>query len=150
MKANELQIYDWVYWGEQHSNIDGDYDLEFHQHQIKLDDFFFLSENDWEENEDLEFVEPIQLDEEILELNGFENYELHGWLLKKQWQWSVTIHLYETGVIISINKEIEGHKGVDSCHICYKGYVHELQHALRLCGLDDLANNFKVEWYEKV
>lgn len=23
-------------------------------------------------------------------------------------------------------------------------YVHELQHALRLCGLDELANNFKV------
>ena len=24
-------------------------------------------------------------------------------------------------------------------------YVHELQHLLRLCGLDDLADNFKIE-----
>ncbi|MBQ0088527.1 MAG: hypothetical protein KBT27_04250 [Prevotellaceae bacterium] len=24
-------------------------------------------------------------------------------------------------------------------------YVHELQHALRLCGLNDLADNFKIE-----
>ena len=27
---------------------------------------------------------------------------------------------------------------------CDTLYVHELQHALRLCGLDELANNFKV------
>lgn len=33
-------------WGEPHSNIDGDYDLEFYPHQIKLDDFFFLSKNE--------------------------------------------------------------------------------------------------------
>ncbi len=26
----------------------------------------------------------------------------------------------------------------------YINYVHELQHALRLCGLTDLADNFKV------
>jgi len=24
-------------------------------------------------------------------------------------------------------------------------YVHQLQHALRLCGLNELANNFKLE-----
>lgn len=24
-------------------------------------------------------------------------------------------------------------------------YIHELQHALRLCGLNDLADNFKIE-----
>ena len=27
---------------------------------------------------------------------------------------------------------------------CDTLYVHELQHALRLCGLDELANNFKI------
>lgn len=27
---------------------------------------------------------------------------------------------------------------------CSIWYVHELQHALRLCGLDELADNFKV------
>lgn len=24
-------------------------------------------------------------------------------------------------------------------------YVHQLQHALRLCGLDELADNFKIQ-----
>lgn len=29
-------------------------------------------------------------------------------------------------------------------HICDCNYVHILQHALRLCGLDELADNFKL------
>ena len=28
---------------------------------------------------------------------------------------------------------------------CKTIYLHELQHALRLCGLNDLADNFKLE-----
>lgn len=28
--------------------------------------------------------------------------------------------------------------------LCRINYVHELQHALRLCGLNELADNFKV------
>ena len=92
-----------------------------------------------------ETVSPIPLTEEILKANGFKNYELHSWSLKEQWQWSVTVNLNENGSVISIDKEIEGYKGVDSCHICYKGNVHELQHALRLCGLNELADNFKIK-----
>ena len=29
-------------------------------------------------------------------------------------------------------------------------YVHQYQHLLRLCGLNELADNFKVQIYEKV
>lgn len=29
--------------------------------------------------------------------------------------------------------------------LCRIHYIHEIQHALRLCGLNDLADNFKVE-----
>ena len=35
--------------------------------------------------------------------------------------------------------------GVSIGKKCYFHYVHELQHALRLCELNDLADNFKIE-----
>lgn len=44
---------------------------------------------------------------------------------------------------IERNIEFEGTYAIDKVHKC--GYfVHEYQHALRLCGLNDLADNFKV------
>lgn len=154
MKANELQLGDWVLWGEPHSNIDGDYDLEFYPHQIKLDDFFFLSENDWEENEDLEFVKPIQLDEEILKANWFEEYREGVYqLLRYRLINDIASILIEP---MKIESRI-GNKwywfsvkyrelNAVSPRITYPFvYVHELQHALRLCGLNELADNFKAE-----
>lgn len=71
-------------------------------------------------------VEPIPLTEEILKANGI-NRELpypcdHVKICHNESEWFVT-----------------------SCE-CYGfdiKYLHELQHALRLCGLHELADNFK-------
>lgn len=76
-----------------------------------------------------ERLEPIKLTEEMLKVNGFE----------------------KTGDYVSIHEngarfETYGNHvfSYRSNVICDIFYVHELQHALRLCGLNDLADNFKL------
>lgn len=80
-------------------------------------------------------VEPIPITPEILEKNG--------------WKYESTIKAYERkdgAYYISI--DIEGKTRIYVCNDYIfgmaLGYVHELQHALRLVGLSELADNFKV------
>lgn len=149
MKATNLMIGDWVYWGEQHSNIDGDYDLEFEQHKITMADFVWLYQNDWEDNEELEFVKPIQLDKEILKANGFitnndhtlTGSQIYHRLCGKHEEYKVTVRLLNGWVKI----ESFDDRWCTLLDLSVQPrYVHELQYALRLCGLDKLANNIKI------
>lgn len=88
---------------------------------------------------------PIPLTEDILKANGWQKNDPHwvstlrrycdkygsGWSLSFTLQkgiWDAYIH---NGGELNINK-------------FHPMYVHELQHALRLCGLNELADNFKV------
>ena len=74
-------------------------------------------------------VKPIPLTHEILEENG--------WWLNVEDEW---MH-YE------VNFTIEKFNGRFQCYDINQiklDSVHELQHALRLCGLNELADNFKV------
>lgn len=91
---------------------------------------------DYESYDDFE---PIPLTAEILELNGF----------RKIGDGYVTIY---NGLNICYCPN--GHQSDDFKWYLSIGYhmpwikpiyVHELQHALRLCGLGELADNFKVE-----
>ena len=75
---------------------------------------------------------PILLIPEILEKNGWKETEY--WYEYKNGNTIIQCSLPDMrGVINGI--EIKNFK----CE-----YVHQLQHLLRLCGLDELANNFKV------
>lgn len=74
---------------------------------------------------------PIPLTEEILLANGF-NHQIsmnnvdHGWNLGNVWLTKdLELFVYKTHIKLS--------------------YVHELQHALRQCELNEIADNFKVE-----
>jgi len=69
---------------------------------------------------------PIELTPEILEKN-IKVYYLCSYCLSTE-ESAINGYVLKVGVncIIGIN------------------YVHELQHALRLCGLQELANNFKI------
>ena len=85
---------------------------------------------------------PISLTPEILKKNGFgfvkssnrdsvwngqwiyKGLELATCCLNRDDNWPCYINIYDSNI---------------KCE-----YVHQLQHALRLCGLDELANNFKV------
>lgn len=94
-------------------------------------------------------AEPIPLTKEILKVNGFnigaEDQILKGWYdneLKGQ-------DFYcnargELGYSIATTMIESADGGMYPCEFADVKYVHELQHALRLCDLNELADNFKV------
>lgn len=125
MKANELMIGDWV--------IKDYSDIGKVKEKVEVYD---LPPNIHDD-----FMQPILLTEEILKANGLikdKEYgyfgEVYGVFHKYYGQQGFQI----ISGVISPNKEFEL-KLPEPIH-----YVHELQHALRLCGLNDLADNFKL------
>ena len=130
MKANELMIGDWV-------KIKGHLDYDKVQ-EIARDESmqwyisFACSATLFRAYE----FEPIPLTPEILEKNGFvfrgDNSTMYGeYYLHNQSTFAIKMfNGYLVGMCMG--EDLEFH------------YVHEFQHALRLCGLDKLADNFKV------
>lgn len=121
MEAKELMIGDWISCNGFQRQIDF----------IDLQSIFF--------NQDI--AEPIPLTAEILKLNAFDGHFL--WLKEGETNGDteyVSMEYTEEGTMFFFIRRTfnDGQfKGV--VH-----FVHELQHALRLCGLNDLANNFKL------
>lgn len=72
-------------------------------------------------------IEPIPLTSEILEKNGFEKWD-DGWCIYDQE--STGIEVAWVGTIL----KIEGQCG--NLELPDVMYVHQLQHALRLCGIE--------------
>lgn len=117
MKATELMIGDWYYDTDLQKN------RKFHQLQF--------AEAYGDPTYELK-IEPIPLIAEILEKNGW----------KKAQFW----HEYQDGknTIQSCLPDMRGiFNGVEIQHFKCE-YVHQYQHLLRLCGLTELADNFKV------
>lgn len=127
MQASELMIGDWVFNAHHGENIQiTPYDFFTHGH---FEDGRYIPtgvtpSNGWD-------LEPIPLTPEILEKNGFEL----GGILKN------TYSVGDSNYTITIGKNGRGqcdimnhlfHIGV-TMECC--GTVHELQHALRLCGI---------------
>lgn len=124
MNAKELMIGDWVNHLNNPQRIKGAVDFTFAK------DF-----------------EPIPLTAEILEKNGFVK-------VKREWSsyWYLdfdeTIHIEITDKkILNVWMDYDGNDYDQYSDYCMPvpEYVHELQHALRLCGLTELADNFKIE-----
>lgn len=89
------------------------------------------------EGKDYKEIRPIPITPEILEKNGFKEWE-HGYMWKER--------IGIGGQTVSASSPIEiivyegGHSFVSNPHDGkeYQGsidYIHELQHALRLCGI---------------
>ena len=95
-------------------------------------------------------VKPIKLTPEILEKNGFK-YKTTDWNVVYEGPHYGKYNLKKFHVLIG-KENITlasyyfyiGHGDVDAHGFAQINYVHELQHALRLCGLNELADNFKV------
>lgn len=90
-----------------------------------------IIETTFNETSNIEVIHPIPLTPEILEKNGFEVDEKDENMLK--WRWSV------------IDNCISYDKSTGIVRIFYPSglvfvkileFVHELQHALRLCNID--------------
>lgn len=76
-------------------------------------------------------IEPIPLSEKILDNNGFDGSEDNDS--------SLLSYVFYDGYNVVID---DGKKSVVNVGPIWT--VHELQHALRLCGMNELADNLKV------
>ena len=124
MKATELMIGDWILYGDK---------------PVKV---LQLSENgkyDW--------VKPIPLTYEILKKSGFKKTALkepNTTNLVSKW-WSKQGEIYIKEYYLARSREItyvvggDHHMRIENIYM-----VHQLQHALRICGLDELADNLKI------
>lgn len=98
----------------------------------------FPDELDWQDGDDFSWIEPIPLTAEILEKNGFKKCDGNEWSVFKyedddytkkalyQVLWSADELYLEIDSYTSRTGEFN-RMGVE--------FVHELQHALRLCGI---------------
>ena len=136
MKAAELMIGDWVCLKD-----DIKCELPLKVDGVLTDDISLEGEGFLGGAEGL--IRPIPITPEILEKNGFvfvkssdmdtvwngwwiyENLELGTCCLDREDNWPCYINIVDSNI---------------KCE-----HVHQLQHALRLCGFDELADNFKIQ-----
>lgn len=164
MKVEEIMIGDWIthaaylHGGDNPPHITNVQIKNIYGYEIncKIEDYTILSGTRLSE------CKPIPITEELLRKNGFYvysnddyseakleveidnlNYQICG--TRKTDKWHISI--YKT-------KWEDRTKGKrDSCCLFSSGlfgeykqiYVHEMQHYLRVSGLNDLADNFKIE-----
>ena len=145
MKCRETQFGDWCCnkhgFPMQITNVGEDYAYAT----------FEGNEGDpWEFDDKDEQPQPIPLTTEILEKNGFYDRNAQGYYKRfgsyDCFDISISLVYREIDVLkvcgagTDCEEEEYGSSIVFGNDIC----VHTLQHALRLCGLDELADNFKV------
>ena len=131
MKATDLMIGDWISYIPEIAEGEDSYLGEPHNIQVdlsclqKVDELIFT---------------PIPLTPEILEKNGFgfvkssdRDTVWNGWWIYED---------LELGTCC-LNGDWPCFINIDDLNIKCE-YVHQLQHALRLCKLGDLADNFKI------
>ena len=129
MKPTELQIGDWIGRVFDDKCIIEDYrQVDW----IRTGEIGMRYQKVWS----IGCIEPIPLTYEILKKNGWKDAEF--WCEYQEGNNSIQACLPDMrGRINGI--EIEHFK----CEC-----VHQYQHLLRLCGLDELADNFKIQRYE--
>ena len=134
MKAKELMIGDWV------RNDLNQVEKVFELRETKA----MLSYNDLYDYDDLE---PIPITAEILKANGFMPDDLCDYAEKyvcpmeinKTPQTILEFAFYKgisANTLFKCWTKPESCDGVNSVHICDLKYVHQFQHALRLCEID--------------
>ena len=133
MEATELMIGDWV------GRVFDDKRIDYRQVDwIRTGEIGMRYQKVWA----IGCIEPIPLTPEILEKNGIKKrrneYAVFGWEGMKQWY--ITLEdfkpQYDFWFITSSDRDLNISGQIR--------YVHQLQHALRICGLDELADNFKI------
>lgn len=138
MKATDLMIGDWVY------GIDG----KGGKHPCRINTIDIYPQNrtprvvtsggyGYQE----EHLEPIPLTPEILEKSGFENISNHTLKGCNTFRIDIEQRGYEYCITIKLKDYFRLQSFDDRWYtLCEMefgcNYVHELQHALRLCGID--------------
>lgn len=142
MKASELMIGDWVFNAHHGENIQiTPYDFFTHGH---FEDGKYIPTGVTPSNGcDLD---PIPITPEILKKNGFKKDDDGVWPkyvfvadIEKCPQTIITFSFYGKSVsaetLFRCWTKPKCCDGENNIHICDLKYVHELQHALRLCGI---------------
>lgn len=135
MKPNELMIGDWVEYGQYITTV---------RH---LSDKIVLSGCVGR----LDEVRPVPITTEILEANGFESRELYHFTLYQlgKESFSIAYDLLLKNLCAftkTVNTGCRMCKTPDKSELSIQiQYVHELQQAMRLIGLRDLADNFVIK-----
>ena len=135
MKKEELMLGDWVF---------NTHNRKPEQVQEIGSGLVMLDNNDLYEYDE---IEPIPLTAEILEANGFRahteaNYIMYVWAVEgRRNETIIAISIYKKPVngvriLTKIQTDCRYDCGINEIHCCEIEYVHELQHALRLCGID--------------
>lgn len=140
MKASELMIGDWVYAididnGEKHpcraNNLEYDYTNK--RGDFCVDFYETGYEAEWP---DVAFnVEPIPLTPEILEKNGFEKRRGGEFIYDEDDENIFMVYYPKSMNYNGIYDYIDISRGCVEIKELPIQYVHELQHALRLCGI---------------
>lgn len=134
MKPEELMIGDWVRL--RHHNSDGKEIVKnFQVTEIRIhlgpDDYYIWGERG--NMGKIDDIEPVLITSEILEQNGWEN--IQGMYLRLAIGGSQYVEWYSfMGRVGRYYKYKDGHEDII---FCVDGiyYIHQLQHALRLCGV---------------
>ena len=117
MKANELMIGDWVLFNGNSKKVTSLLVTDLGVDQI------YVFGNSCQVATISEYIEPIPLTAEIFEKNFRvdKQWGENGWYINDH------IHIYQTTT---------GVYNIQYMEIVDIQYVHELQHALKLCGID--------------
>lgn len=134
MKAEDLMVGDIVaLFGDKYAKVDCIGNVE-----VYLTDY--VNECNWQTT--YEHIKPIPLTPEILEKNGFEKHDFKFiWTLRTK-EYKVQIEWKgKTMLEIGHNLTIKDEQGRCDNATYIRGwqeniYVHELQHALRLCRIE--------------
>ena len=139
MKANELMIGDWMYVNGLTQQV---FDLAYNQNEKELTIGVLDPQGDvYQCFYGFDHVEPIPLTAEILKKNGFKN----DVSVFEQNMRDVRRNFSRLVVVIEQTEEFAKAKPQSPNYIIKVGsdmlelaldYVHELQHALRLCGIE--------------
>ena len=142
MKLTDLSIGDLVLINNTPHRIQA---IDSIDAEIQADDELYYVGEDRCHSEDK--IEGIPVTPEILEKNGFEMFKYDGWVhyyrIFGNSAIPFVLHSMIGGEMLSQEVDIFSTSTDTNCGIEIN-YVHELQHALRLCGLNEIADNFKV------
>lgn len=133
MNARELMIGDWVY-------VSKNFTQKYHKVRYIDDDggigCRYVNEHGIECKSALvmDYVQPIPLTSVILEKNGFHHPKFND---------CTDVAYDKDGLIVLHTSGLYFYISTPDAYI-HIIFVHELQHALRLCGLNSLADNFKI------
>lgn len=150
MKANELMVGDWVRVHAPYFKKNKAYrvvEVREHGYNGEATANIELPDEDDEASMTGEFLLGIPITPEILEKNGFKKDDDGVWPkyvfvadIEKCPQTIITFSFYGKGVsaetLFRCWTKPKCCDGENNIHICDLKYVHELQHALRLCGIE--------------